>query len=209
MSAAYGFQVEPQQVFDAIIALLSATSYTTRFAHDLEDDFPHVPFPANPEAFLEAARIGARLRALQTFAEPPSEEFRRARLVGHASGPALDVPTPQRAFAGDDEAGYVALLSDRSLRIANVSERVWQFSVSGYQVLYRWLRARNGDEITAVLQRNILDVVGRIDESLHLFDEADRVLAEAVETSLTRAQIGLPPREEAEVVEPEDVDEPV
>jgi len=168
LSAAYGFQVEPQQVFDAILALLSATSYTTRFAHDLEDDFPHVPFPANPETFQEAARIGARIRALQTFAESPAEEFRRARLVGQASGPVLDVPTPQRAFAGDGEAGHVALLSDQSLRIANVSERIWQFSVSGYQVLYRWLRARNGDEITAVLQRNILDTVGRIDESLHL-----------------------------------------
>jgi hypothetical protein len=209
LSAAYGFQVEPQQVFDAILALLSATSYTTRFAHDLEDNFPHVPFPADPELFRQAARIGARLRALQTFAVPPAEEFRQARLVGHASGPFLDVPTPQRAFAGDGEAGYVALLPDQSLRITNVSERVWQFSVSGYQVLYRWLRARNGDEITAVLQRNILDVVGRIDESLHLFDDADRVLAEAVEASLTRAQIGLPPREEAEVVEPEDVDEAV
>jgi len=90
-----------------------------------------------------------------------------------------------------------------------VSERTWEFAVSGYPVLHRWLRARNGDEITAVLQRNILDVVGRINESLHLFDEADRVLAEAVEASLTRAQIGLPPREEAEAVEPEDVDEPV
>ena len=199
--------MEPQQVFDAILALLSATSYTTRFAHDLEDDFPHVPFPANPETFQEAARIGARIRALQTFAEPPAEEFRRARLVGQASGPVLDVPTPQRAFAGDGEAGHVALLSDQSLRIANVSERIWQFSVSGYQVLYRWLRARNGDEITAVLQRNILDTVGRIDESLHLFDEADGVLAEAVEASLTRAQVGLPPREEAILQEPEEVDE--
>lgn len=208
LSAAYGFQVEPQQVFDAVLALLSATSYTTRHAHDLEDDFPHVPFPADPEVFREAVRIGARLRALQTFAERPAEDFRRARLVGQASGPVLDVPTPQRAFAGDGEAGHVALLSDRSLRIANVSERAWQFSISGYQALYRWLRARNGDEITAVLQRNILDTVGRIDESLHLFDEADRVLAQAAEASLTRAQVGLPPREEAEV-EPEDVDEAV
>jgi hypothetical protein len=121
----------------------------------------------------------------------------------------LDVPTPQRAFAGDGEVGYVALLSDQSLRIANVSERAWQFSVSGYQVLYRWLRARNGDEITALLQRNILDMVGRIAESLHLFDQADRVLAEAVEASLTRTQIGLPPREEVGVMEPADVDEPV
>jgi len=171
LSAAYGFQVKPQDVFDAVLALLSASSYTTRFAHDLEDDFPHVPFPADPEVFRDAARTGARLRVLEAFSEAPGPDFRHARLVGQASGPLLDVPTPQRAFTVEGETGYIALLSDQSLRVATVSERAWQFSISGYQVLYRWLRARNGDAIDAALQRSILDTIGRIEESLHLFGE--------------------------------------
>ena len=103
----------------------------------------HIPFPADPEAFRDAARIGARLRALQTFAEAPAEAFRHARLVGQASGPTLDVPTPQRAFAGDGEAGYVALLSDQSLAAsANVSERTWpEVSISRYKSSINGFRA--------------------------------------------------------------------
>jgi len=198
LSAAYGTQVDALQVFDAVLALLSAKSYTTRFAHDLEDDFPHVPFPADPEAFRQAARIGTRLRALQTFAQAPQRDFRKARLVGTSAGRVLEVPTPQRAFSAEAGTGEISLLSDRSLRLANVSEGAWEFSVSDYRVLYRWLRARNGVAIDAALQREILDIAGRIEEILHLYGEADELLAAALEASLTRRQLDLP-REEAAV----------
>lgn len=62
LSTAYGTNVLPIEVFDAILALLSASSYTTRFAFDLEDDFPHVPFPADPGYSLPrrgSARVSA------------------------------------------------------------------------------------------------------------------------------------------------------
>jgi Type ISP C-terminal specificity domain len=211
LAVVYGRPVTPLDAFDTILALLSATSYTTRFAFDLEDDFPHVPFPAEPDAFAAAARIGARIRELQSFAAPPAAEFRVARLVGKASGPALDVPTPQRAFAAADDLGTIALLSDRSLCIAEVRENVWCFSVSGYPVLYRWLRARKGELLTgpsgASLLRAALDVAWRINELLFWFDEADRVLARALEAPLTRADLALPARDGVVAFESED-DEP-
>ena len=51
LAEAYGEPVSPEDLFDVILALLSATSYTVRFAEDLEDTFPHIPFPADPELF--------------------------------------------------------------------------------------------------------------------------------------------------------------
>jgi hypothetical protein len=196
LAAAYGQPVEPQAVFDAMLALLSATSYTTRFAFDLEDDFPHVPFPADPAAFEEAARIGARIRVLQGFAAEPAPAFGTARLVGTASGPALDVPPPRGAFATDGESGNVLLLPDGSLRMAGIPERVWRFAVSGYPVLQRWLRARKGEALDSNLLRAALDVAWRIGELLHLQDEADDVLVRALAEPFTRADLGLPPRDD-------------
>jgi predicted helicase len=193
LAASYGHPVEPQAVFDAILALLSAASYTTRFAFDLEDDFPRVPFPADPAAFLGAARIGARLRTLQGFAAAPAPAFCTARIVGQASAPALAVPAPRHAFTAEG----VLLLPDGSLRMAGVPERVWRFAVSGYPVLYRWLRARNGEALDSALLRAALDVAGRIREILSLQDEADAVLERALTRSLTRGEIGLPPRDDA------------
>jgi hypothetical protein len=121
------------------------------------------------------------------------------------------VPPPQRAFAGTASLGTIALVPDRSLTIAGVAERVWRFEVSGYQVLYRWLRARNGESITgpsgAALLREALDIAWRIAELLDLFDEADAVLARALEAPLTRADLDLPGRG-AVVVPQDDEDDP-
>ena len=197
LSSIYGAEIAPQDVFDAILALLSASSYTTRFAYDLEDDFPHLPFPSVAGVFAAAAALGARIRAIQTFAEEPAERFRTARLVGRASAPHLDVPAPRNAFAGEGDRGSVALLADQSLRVGGVSERAWRFSVSEYQVLYRWLRARNGEELDAALQRELLDTIARIEEILHLFDEADAILEAALQMPLTRGRIGLREHETA------------
>ena len=191
LSTIYGSCVSPQEVFDAILALLSTSTYTTQFAHDLEDAFPHVPFPAEYAVFGEAATLGARIRSIQTFSDVPAERFRTARLVGHASDRHLNVPTPGRAFTSQEAAGTVALLTDQSLRVDGVSERAWRFCVSGYQVLYRWLRARNGEELNARFQRDLLDTIARIEEILHLFDEADGILEAAVQSPLTRRQMGV------------------
>jgi len=208
LSAAYGRAVAPIEAFDAILALLSASSYTTRFAFDLEDEFPHVPFPADPAAFAEAAQIGSRIRALEGFSAPPSPEFCAARLVGRASGPVLDLPPPSLTFTSAGATGAVALRRDQSLRIVDVPERVWRFQVSGYSVLYRWLRARNGEAITgasgANLLRAALDIVWRIAELLFQFDRADEVLCRALDAPLTRADLDLPSGAEVALADDDD-----
>ena len=87
--------------------------------------------------------------------------------------------------------GTLMLLADQSLRVAGVSEQAWRFSVSGYQVLYRWLRARKGEDINARLQRELLDTIARIEEMLHLCGEADGILEAAARNPLTRQRIGM------------------
>lgn len=112
---------------------------------------------------------------------------------------------------GADSTGSVALLSDRSLVMTGIAERVWRFEISGYAVLYRWLRARNGEPITgpsgAALLREALDIAWRIAELLDLFDRADAVLARALEAPLTRADLDLPGRDAVSVPR-HDEDEP-
>ena len=68
MTAPNGAAQTPQDVFDAILCLLSATSYTHRFAEDLEDAFPHIPFPADPALFARAVAVGREIRGLEAFA---------------------------------------------------------------------------------------------------------------------------------------------
>lgn len=194
LAEAYGREITLQALFDCVIALLSASTYTTRFASDLEDEFPHIPFPAEPELFSAAAETGARIRGIETFSQDPEERFRTARIDGTAAEQVLDVPTPKYAYTGPRDNRRLALRSDRTLFVNNVSQNAWDFVVSSNaRVLYRWLNARNGRELNAALQREILDVIARIEELLYLFEECNNVLERALEATLTRVQIGLRP----------------
>ncbi len=199
LAAAYGGAVEPQTVYDAVLALLSATSYTTTFAHDLEDDFPNIPFPADGALFAKAAAIGARIRAVQGMVEKTGAVFRKARLEGDAIGKMLEVPTPARAWAGEDGIGEVSLVADGSYRMTGISERVWKFNVSGYPLLYKWLKARSGESLHsdsgATLLRQALDVAWRIEELLTLYDSADDLLAHSLDNTMTRMELNLDPRD--------------
>ena len=191
LGAVYGRAVTPEAAFNAIIALLSASSYTTRFAWDLEEVFPHIPFPAEASVFEEAVRIGAEIAALQCFARAPAAGFSSAKLVGQATGRALKIPALGSAFLGqNDDFGSIPLLEDQSLRLAHVPKRVWDFAVSGYRVFYRWLKAREGEAL-ADIQRDACDIAWRIEELLHWTDAADAVLEVALQRPLTKTGLDL------------------
>ena len=191
LGAVYGRAVTPEAAFNAIIALVSASSYTMRFAWDLEEVFPHIPFPADSGVFDQAAQIGAEIAALQCFARAPAAGFSSAKLVGQATGRALKIPALGSAFLGqNDDFGSIPLLEDQSLRLAHVPKRVWDFAVSGYRVFYRWLKAREGEAL-ADIQRDACDIAWRIEELLHWTDAADAVLEVALQRPLTKTGLGL------------------
>ncbi|KPF73286.1 hypothetical protein IP88_09460 [alpha proteobacterium AAP81b] len=178
----------PEDVFDAILALLSATSYKRRFAEDLEDVFPHIPFPADHAVLMRAVAVGREIRAVETFARPAEARFRPAAFCRLASEPAAgDV-----VGAVTWRAGEIILCPDGRGRITGIPEAVWGFAVSGYRVLPRWIDGRRGLPADLGLVRELRDVAARIAELIHRFDEADLVLDATLAHSLTRAELGSP-----------------
>jgi len=190
LGAAYGEPVAAEDVFDAILALLSATSYSLRFAEDLEDVFPHVPFPARHGNFQEAVRIGRAIRAVETFARQPGEAYRRPDFV-------RIVTEPRGAVAPVEYAdGAITLCADGAGRITGLPQPVWDFSVSGYRLVPRWLESRIGLVADLALVRELRDICGRIAELIDLFAEADIVLEATLQETLTREALGLNPVEQ-------------
>ncbi|MEO0418853.1 MAG: type ISP restriction/modification enzyme [Pseudomonadota bacterium] len=188
LAEAYGEIISPEDLFDAILALLSATSYTVRFAEDLEDTFPHIPFPADPTLFHRAAAIGREIRALEGFGREPASAFRSKGFVRLRSEPNDKVDLAK----GDD--GEWIFCADGSGRFDGLPPRVWEFAVSGYRVLKRWVEARKGLDGPTYWSQ-FRDIAARIHELLHWFDEADLVLAEVLEDTLSREELGLAPED--------------
>jgi hypothetical protein len=188
LSAAYGTPVSAEDVFDTMLCILSASSYTRRFAEDLEDTFPHVVFPLRHDVFLDAVRIGREIRGVETFARDPRGAIERndfVRLENRPRGPLADPVLVGEALS---------LCEDESGRVTGLPQAVWNFSVSGYRVLPRWLEARVGTTIDQAFFREFRDVCGRIAELIELFAEADRVLDAVLRDSLSREALHFAPQ---------------
>lgn len=186
LAMTYGQAVTPEDVFDAMLALLSATSYTLRFAEDLEDVFPHIPFPSAHSVFERAAAIGAEIRAVETFARKPGDAFLTAELARQESD--ANGVLSDHIYLQD---GEITLCADGSGRMSGIPENIWQFAVSGYRLLPRWLGARAGQAVDRAFMKSLRDVAGRIAELIDLFDRADIVLIDALKKTATRAELGL------------------
>ena len=72
-----------------------------------------------------------------------------------------------------------------------VPQPVWDFAVSGYRLLPRWIEGRVGLPATLALVRELRDVAARIAELIHRFDEADLVLADTLADTITRDDLGF------------------
>lgn len=186
LSAAYGAAQSPEDVFDAILCLLSAQSYTRRFAEDLEDVFPHIPFPADPSVFAQAVAIGREIRGLEAFQREPAEAFRPKAFGKLASQP--DGLVASVSYRD----GEIALCENGSGRITGIPDAVWSFTVSGYRVLPRWIEGRKGLPATLALIRELRDVAARIAELIDWFGKADLVLTATLADTLTREELGFP-----------------
>jgi hypothetical protein len=87
--------------------------------------------------------------------------------------------------------GSIMLCTGGTGRVTGIPQPVWDFAVSGYRVLPRWLEARVGLPADLSLLRELRDICGRIAELIDLFAEADIVLAAALHETLTREALGL------------------
>ncbi len=187
LSASYGKMVTAEQVFDAMLCLLSASRYSLDFAEDLEDVFPHIPFPAKHDLLMEAAHVGADIRAVETFARDPQPTFLPDSLCRFATAPKGRIISPVYADGGFDFCDHGAG------RATGIPPEVWHYAVSGYELLPRWVEGRVGLDVDFALAKELRDICGRIAELIDLSRRADIVLEKTLNYVLGRAALGLGP----------------
>jgi hypothetical protein len=185
LTSAYGKKITAEQVFDCMLCLLSAKNYTHKFAEDLEDVFPHIPFPAQYKVFLEAATLGAEMRGNETFAISPKPEFLPDSLCRFTTPPKGKIINPSYSD------GSFEFCEHGAGKVTGIPPEVWNYSVSGYPLLSRWIRGRAGLEVDISLAMELRDICGRIAELIDLSARADKILEKTLKNVLGRAAIGL------------------
>jgi hypothetical protein len=147
----YGTTVTAEDVVAYIAAVVANPSYTSHFKADLSTPGLRVPLTAKPDLFSEAAELGRKIVWIQTFGE---------RMIDPSMG---RPPSPPRMLAGrmpyipdegaipeDPDSMPDAIKYDSVERrlyigsgfVANVDPPVWNYHISGKQVLVQWFSHR-------------------------------------------------------------------
>jgi hypothetical protein len=190
--------VTGERLFAYVYGVLAGADYVSRFADALETPGPRIPVSTDPAVFAAMADLGEQLLWLHTF----GERFRtgeRGRLPRGRARWAVAVRRPPRSL---DEVVYDPHTEQLHIgdgRLDGVPAVVWEYSVSGLQVLRKWLgyrtlhgtgrAARSGSPLDAVRPQGwrdewndeLQDLVEVLRRTLELQDAGvallDRVLA--------------------------------
>lgn len=160
LADAYGQEVTPADVMAYIAATLAHPAFTTRFRDDLVQPGLRVPLTADAALFFEAVALGREVIWLhcygERFADPGA-----GRPKGPPRLPPADAP---RIPAGGAIPGAPEPLPDvidyqpenRRLIIGrgfidNVAPEVWNYEVSGKQILRQWFSYRKLDRSRPII----------------------------------------------------------
>jgi hypothetical protein len=147
LSAQYGTDVEPVDLFAYCYALLANPKYVERFSQELLEPGPRVPITCDGELFRRGVEEGKRLIWLHTYGERlvPAGQAKGTVPQGMARC-SIGVPTSlagyPREFTYDEVTQTIHVGSGA---FAPVSKELWDFKVSGLQVLRSWLAYRSMD----------------------------------------------------------------
>lgn len=182
--------VSPEDLFAYAYALLFTPCYVRAFWEELTIPGPRLPITQDPTLFRQAARLGKRLLWLHTYGERfvPTDQRPGKTPPGQARCKSGTPSTPEEypeSFSYDPLKQELAV--GKGL-FEHVRPQVWEFSVSGLQVVKSWLgyrmRQRSGKKSSPLddirperwgFDNELLDLLWVLDLTIDLLPEAEAV----------------------------------
>ncbi len=167
-SAAHPIRGEPTEleIFDYIYGILNTPSYRETYAEFLKVDFPHVPWPVDPDYFWHVSDQGNRLRRLHLLetdvvGETPYPLKGDGNNVVADKYPKFELRDDGKGLIYINEIQYF-------LGVPRVS---WGFWVGGYQPAQKWLKDRRRRTLS-------FEDIQHYQRILKALSESDRVMSE-------------------------------
>jgi hypothetical protein len=160
LAETYGIAVSPEDVFAYIAAVMAHRAFTARFADDLVQPGLRLPLTAEAGHFTEAVAVGREVVWLHCYGE---------RFVDEAAGRPKGPPRMAReiepripaegAIPSAPEPLPDTLRYDASTRrlhvglgfVENVSPAMWDYEISGKQVVWQWFSYRRRDRSKPII----------------------------------------------------------
>lgn len=199
LAQTYGRPVPAEELFAYCYTVLSTVQYVRRFWDELTIPGPRVPVTKNPALFEQAVTLGRQLLWLHTYGE---------RFVPPGKKPGKLPPGTTRCKVGTPAApqDYPETFSYNSATqelhvgkgiFERVRPQVWEFSVSGLQVVKSWLAYRMRepagkkssplDDIRPEVwqfDEELLDLLWVLDATVDLLPQLAKTLGEILASEL-------------------------
>ena len=160
LADALGVAVSAPDLMAYFAAVAAHPAYTVRFRSDLVQPGLRLPMTADASLFAEAVDIGRDVIWLhcfgERFADPSAERPNGAPRIPEGERPAIPkdgaIPTDPDRFPDriDYDAGACRLTVGDG-HIDNVPRAVWEYEVSGKQVLVQWFSYRRLDRSRPII----------------------------------------------------------
>ncbi len=159
----YGNHYEPEEILGYIYAVLHSPTYRRQYAEFLKIDFPRIPLVDDRRKFEKLSALGRQLVQAHLLKDIP------ATLKVDVTKGSDAVEKPVYA------AAQQRLYFNAEQYFAPVPEDVWNFHIGGYQVLNKYLKSRQGRELSLDEKENIMNVIKVLRFTIDRMQEIDEI----------------------------------
>ena len=136
LSETYNAKISPEWLFAYTYGILAQPAYVERFWDELELPPPRLPLTKDLALFEQVAGLGSRLLSLHTYGE------RYGGSVPHGAARCTKSVSPDHYPEGHFYHPGTRTLYVGDGEFTPVSQSVWDYSVSGMQIVKSWLDRR-------------------------------------------------------------------
>ena len=157
-----GKQIEPQDLFDYIYAVLHSPSYRERYKEFLKIDFPRIPYPTDANIYHALAEKGAELRKLHLMEGLPNSTGVSFPVAG-----SLQVD----CYRWTDNRVYI----NAEQYFEGVPASAWNFYIGGYQPAQKWLKDRKNMTLSFEDVKHYQRIIYVLDKTESIMDEINNI----------------------------------
>ena len=162
----------PEDIFHYIYAIFHSPTYRSRYAEFLKIDFPRVPLTSDGALFQTLCGLGKELVGLHLLESPQVAEFSTRYPV--AGDNRVEKGYPHYAPPQADRPVRVNI--NKSQYFEGVAPEIWEFHIGGYQVLDKWLKDRQGRQLSYDDLTHYQRVAAALQKTIALMEKIDNAV---------------------------------
>lgn len=162
----------PIDLFDYVYAVLHSSEYRETYHECLQDGFPTIPYPSSSDYFFQMVDYGSQIRKLHLLNNISRNDLITSYPV---KIPKENNVVSERQFI-ETGGGYGQVWINEHQYFDKVPVGAWKLYVSGYQPLDKWLKDRQGKQLTNDEIINYQKIVLALQKQLEIMEKIDGLI---------------------------------